>query len=95
MIKAWFMMAAIGDTQRPTRCMNVYAKYRNEMSKVMSEAQTGQLNSQFGKHWFTNRNTGECKRFKEKPDEIWILGKNWFEKQKIYSLKTKKTRLYH
>ena len=73
-------MAGIGNNlQRPTRCMNVYAKYRNEMSKVMSEAQSGKLNSQFGKHWFTNRNTGECNRFLYAPNEKWILGRNLFK----------------
>lgn len=72
-------MAGIGNNlQRPTRCMNVYAKYRNEMSKVMSEAQTGKLNSQFGKHWFTNRNTGECKSFIQTPDENWVEGRFLF-----------------
>lgn len=90
MLKAWFMMSAVGDTNRPTINMNTYAKYKEEFSYVMSELQKGHKNSQYGKHWYTNRNTGECKRFKEKPDETWILGKNWFEKQKIYSLKTKK-----
>lgn len=79
MIKAWFVMAGVGNNlQRPTRCMNVYAKYRNEMSKVMSEAQTGQLNSQFGKHWFTNRNTGESKSFIQTPDENWVEGRFLF-----------------
>lgn len=90
MIKAWFMMAAAGNTNRPTINMNTYAKYKEEFSYVMSESQKGHKNSQYGKHWYTNRNTGECKQFKETPDETWILGKNWFEKQKIYSLKTKK-----
>jgi hypothetical protein len=90
MIKAWFLMAAIGDTNRPTISKNTYAKYKEEFSYAMSESQKGHKNSQYGKRWYTNRNTGECKRFKEKPDETWILGKNWFESQKIYSLKTKK-----
>ena len=69
-------MAGIGNNlQRPTRCMNVYAKYRNELGKVMHDAQSGNLNSQYGKHWYTNRNTGECKSFVNKPDETWIEGR--------------------
>ena len=93
MIKAWFIMAGIGNNlQRPTRCMNVYAKYRNEMSEVMSESQSGKLNSQFGKHWFTDLRTGESKSFLEKPNDFWIEGRNWFYKSKteIYSIKTRK-----
>ena len=79
MLKAWFVMSGVGNNlQRPTRCMNVYAKYRNEMSKVMSEAQTGKLNSQFGKHWFTDRNTGNCKSFIQSPGENWVKGRFLF-----------------
>ena len=89
MLKAWFMMASIGDTKRPNVNMNTYAKYRNELCQVMREAQTGSKNSQYGKHWFTNIDTGESKFMKTSSDR-WILGKNWFKKQKIYSIKTKK-----
>lgn len=72
------MMAAVGDTERPCRTMNVYASYRNELGKTMKEIQTGSQNSQFGKHWFTNRNTGECKTFYKCPDETWIEGRFLF-----------------
>lgn len=79
MLKAWFMMAACGNNPRPKlRNMNDYAKYRNEMSSVMSELQNAEKNSQWGKHWYTNRNTGECKRFLINPDETWIEGRNLF-----------------
>ena len=79
MLKAWFVMAACGNNlQRPERNMRMYAKYRNEMSSVMSDAQSGKKNSQWGKHWYTNRNTGACKSFLNKPDEKWILGRNLF-----------------
>ena len=86
-------MAGIGNNlQRPTRCMNVYAKYRNEMSQVMRESQFGKLNSQFGKHWFTDLRTGESKTFSEKSNEFWVEGRNWFynSKTEIYSIKTRK-----
>ena len=79
MLKAWLMMAAIGDTQRPTRCMNVYAKYRNEISSAMHDAQSGKNNSQYGKHWYTNRDTGENNIFLCAPNEKWILGRNLFQ----------------
>lgn len=73
-------MAGVGNNlQRPTRCMNVYAKYRNEMSQVMRESQTGNINSQYGKHWYTNRNTGEMNTFNTAPNETWVLGRNLFK----------------
>ena len=72
------MMAAIGDTSRPIRNMRDYAKYRNEISSIMSEAQSGKNNSQYGKHWYTNRDTGECNSFLTAPNEKWILGRNLF-----------------
>lgn len=90
MIKAWYMMAAVGDTKRPKRNMNGYAKYRNEMSKTMSVAQSGKRNSQFGKHWYTSIDTGESLSLFEKPNERYIEGRNWFNKAKyeIYDIKT-------
>lgn len=79
MLKAWFMMAASGNNPRPKiQNMRDYAKYRNEMSSVMSDAQSGKKNSQWGKHWYTNRDTGECKRLKIAPNEKWIFGRNLF-----------------
>jgi len=94
MLKAWFVMAACGNNlQRPERNMRMYSKYRNEMSYVMHDAQSGEKNSQYGKRWYTNRDTGESKRIKDNKDnkdEKWILGRNWFDNQKLYSLKTKK-----
>lgn len=88
------MMAAIGDTNRPTINMNTYAKYRNEMSKVMRDAQSGKNNSQYGKHWYTNRDTGECNSFLSAPNEKWILGRNLFrgEFSKIYGYKNNNTK---
>lgn len=83
------MMSAIGDTSRPLRNMRDYAKYRNEMSSIMHDAQFGKKNSQYGKHWYTNRDTGECNSFLTAPNEKWILGRNLFhgEFSKIYGCK--------
>lgn len=80
MIKAWFMMASSGNNPRPKiQSMRDYAKYRNEMSSVMSDAQSGKKNSQWGKHWYTNRDTGECNCFLTAPNEKWIIGRNLFK----------------
>ena len=79
MLKAWFMMSACGNTPRPKiQSMRDYAKYRNEIGIIMSEIQSGKNNSQYGKHWFTNRDTGESKRLKIAPNEKWIFGRNLF-----------------
>ena len=83
MIKAWFMMAATGDTNRPKINMNTYAKYKNELGKIMSEQQTIK-NSQLGKHWFTNRDTGESKPYIEPPNEKWIEGRNLFKQESSF-----------
>lgn len=93
MLKAWFIMSAIGNNlQRPTISMNTYSKYKEEFSRTMKIAQTGQLNSQYGKHWFTNLRTGESTLLFKKPDKFWIEGRNWFNREGkcLYSIKTKK-----
>ena len=64
----------------------VYEKLRIEFAKAVSEVnsinQLGNKNSQFGTKWYTNRNTGESKKFKEKPiEEFWIEGRNLFNGQ--------------
>ena len=79
MIKAWIFMASISEyQQRPKVNMNTYAKYRNEISSIMREAQSGKKNSQWGKKWYTNRDTGESNSFLKAPNEKWILGRNLF-----------------
>lgn len=70
-----------------------YEKLRNEFISYVKQAnsikQSGKLNSQYGMTWYTNRNTGESKKFKEIPDNTWIKGRNLFHgeccsiKQKI------------
>ena len=75
-----------------------YEKLRTEfaenVSKIMSINQLGQNNSQFGTKWYTNRNTGESKKFKEKPDDTWIDGRNIFNKHELWSIETKKPLLW-
>lgn len=95
MIKAWFMMSANGNNlHRPSRNMKTYAKYRNEMSSVMHDAQSGKKNSQYGKHWYTNRDTGECNSFLTAPNDKWIKGRFLFRGEnsfiKAYVTKIKK-----
>ena len=53
-----------------------FAQYASELHSIN---QQGNKNSQFGTKWYTNRNTGESKKFKEKPiEEFWIEGRNLF-----------------
>ena len=84
-------------TKKYTRYINskIYEKLRYEFAIVIGKQnailQVAEKNSQWGKHWFTDLRTGECNTFKEKPDEFWIEGRNWFSKNRyeIYSIETK------
>ncbi len=63
-----------------------YESLRIEFSKNIAEMnsinQQGDKNSHFGFKWYTNRNTGETRSFKEKPlAEYWIEGRNLFNGQ--------------
>ena len=76
-----------------------YEKLKIEYSKIISNQmhiiQMGKNNSQFGTKWYTNRNTGESKKFKEKPiDEFWIEGRNLFHGESSV-LKIKLITLQH
>ena len=80
----------------------VFERYRIEfyerISLYQKEHQKGKLNSQYGCSWYTNRNTGECKTFKEQPDVCWVKGRNLFNGQvcELFTsldLKTKNTEL--
>lgn len=76
-----------------------YEKLRIEfvqvVSDLMSQTQSGNKNSQFGKKWYTSIITGESHSYFEKPDNNWIAGRNWFKtaKYEIYDIKTHK-RIY-
>ena len=69
-------------------------EFAERVSEITSIAQKGKLNSQFGTKWYTNRNTGESKKFKEKPDDTWIDGRNIFNKHELWSIQTKRPLLW-
>ena len=94
MLKAWFMMACVGDTGRPIISMKDYEKYKTEFAKYMSEKSQNINNSMYGKHWYTDLRTGMIKPFNINPGKFWVMGKNWFnnEGKNLWSIK-EKTRL--
>lgn len=53
-------------------------EFVNEMKGYNSIRQKGENNSQFGKKWYTNRDSGECKLFDFKPDDRWVAGRFLF-----------------
>ena len=59
-----------------------YEKLRTEFAEIVSESmklkQKGNKNSQYGKKWYTNYETGDSHPFLEKPSDKWILGRNLF-----------------
>lgn len=59
-----------------------YEKLRIEYSEILSKKmkilQIGENNSNFGKHWYTNSDTGECRSYIIPPNEKWIIGRNLF-----------------
>lgn len=97
MLKAWFMMAGIGDNGRSTISMHDYNKYKIEFGIIMSELQVGNNNSQFGMHWYTDLETGNYIKAKESPYKHYILGKNWFNSKhnRIYKIKSTALRYMH
>lgn len=96
MLKAWFMMSAIGDTGRQTISMHDYEKYKIEYCKYMAELNIGAKNGRYGTHWYTDLRTGKSYVFKEKPNEFYVLGKNWFnnEGKDLYYISTRSKRNY-
>lgn len=84
MLCALWRMQCINKDQKRYINSKAYEKLKIEFSNLIKKHhalinfQKGKNNSQFGTHWYTNRNTGESKKFKEKPEECWILGKNLF-----------------
>lgn len=88
MLCALWRMNNDGSTTQKIHYINsrAYEALRIEFSKnvseVISKYQKGENNSQFGTKWFTNRNTGESKKFKERPlEEFWVEGRNLFNGQ--------------
>lgn len=56
MVRA-FMMMAVSNQKQQRINSRFFARYRENLSKVMSENQSGEKNSQFGKKWITNGET--------------------------------------
>lgn len=100
MLCALWRMQCINENHKRYINSHVYEKLRIEfaeaVSKLTSVSQSGSRNSQFGKKWYTNRNTGESKRFKEKPvEDFWIEGRNLFNGQNSkLKIKIKKPKSY-
>ena len=63
-------------------------EFAKTIGEITSKNQLGNKNSQYGSKWYTNRNTGESKKFKEQPIEtFWIEGRNLFHGE-FSSIKT-------
>jgi len=98
MLCALWRMQGINENHKRYINSRVYEKLRIEfstaISKLTSISQSGKRNSQFGTKWYTNRNTGESKKFKEKPLEpFWIEGRNLFHGETSI-IKVKKSGKY-
>ena len=94
MLCALWKMHAINNIQKRYINARAYEALRIEFAKLMCINQSGKNNSQFGTTWYTNRNTGESKRFKCKPIEnFWIKGRNIFQGESSI-LKFKTSNLY-
>lgn len=74
----WKMQLRPNDKSQRYINSSAYEKLKTEYSNFLRINQTGKNNSQYGKHWYTNRDTGECKTFNELPNEKWIKGRNLF-----------------
>lgn len=100
MLCAFWKMKVIREIGGEKRYLNsrAYDKLKREFSLQMSDMQRGDKNSMYGMVWYTNRNTGESKRFIKKPSENWICGRNLFKgessifisKRKSYGIETAK-----
>lgn len=83
MLYAFWYMSSVGDTHTG-RYVNarVYEVYRIEFSKHIGQLtqkhQTGKLNSQYGKVWITNSNTGVSQLFPKDPGYPWVKGRYIF-----------------
>jgi len=54
-------------------------KFAKSVGENISKSQSGIGNSQYGTKWYTNKLTGESKKFKELPSDNWIEGRNRFK----------------
>lgn len=98
MLCALWRMQCINENHKRYINSHVYEKLRIEfaeaISKLTSVSQSGSRNSQFGKKWYTNRDTGESKSFFEKPNEKWIEGRNLFHGE-TNAIRVKNTSKYN
>lgn len=82
MLFAFWRMSSTNDCHERYINARAYKKLREEyalnVGSMTCITQSGKKNSQYGKHWYTNRDTGESKRLKIAPNEKWILGRNIF-----------------
>lgn len=100
MLFAFNRMCYSKPSKNSERKLNAHAfeKYRLEyiqnISKQMSEIQKGENNSQYGKHWYTDLETGKTKKAYESPYRLYVLGKDWFNStsNKLYKIKNKKKK---
>lgn len=88
----WRMQSNPMENER-YRNSRTYEKLRIEFAttvgKMTAALQIGSGNSQYGKHWYTSIDTGESKKFFEKPNDRWIKGRNFFQKQKTFDINSK------
>ena len=63
-------------------------EFANAVGCLTKQSQAGELNSQFGKKWFTNYETGESCSLFEKPNDKWLEGR-WLFDGKSCPLKLK------
>lgn len=77
----WKMKQSPTKSQKRYLNSRAYEKLRIEFSNTMKDFQSNEKNSQFGKKWFTNYETGESHSFLEKPNDKWLEGRNLFRGQ--------------
>lgn len=74
----WKMKQSPTKSQKRYLNSRAYEKLKIEFSNTMKYFQSNEKNSQFGKKWFTNYETGESHSFLEKPNDKWLEGRNLF-----------------
>lgn len=81
----WRMKSNPDDNGKRYINSRAYETFRMEFAQAVGDltrsSQLGILNSQYGKKWFTNYETGESRSFFEKPNEKWIEGRWLFNGQ--------------
>lgn len=81
----WRMKSNPDDNGKRYINSRAYETFRMEFAQAVGDltrsSQLGVLNSQYGKKWFTNYETGESRSFFEKPNEKWIEGRWLFNGQ--------------